>query len=72
MSFETAMGQLEEIIRGLENGQTDLENSINHYTRGTQLKTHCENTLAAAKLRVEKIIAQDGATVSVEPFDADE
>ena len=67
MSFEDALGALEEVVRNLEGGQVPLETSIDLYEKGEALRKHCESRLKAAELRVEKIVGTDGAT---EPFDA--
>ena len=40
MTFEEALAELEEIIRDLEGGNTDLNDAINAYERGTALKRH--------------------------------
>jgi exodeoxyribonuclease VII small subunit len=72
MSFEDAMRELESIVHRLEGGEIDLEASIDIYSRGTELKTHCEAKLRAAQSRVEKIVS-DGAgnATGTEPFDVD-
>ena len=44
-------------VAELESGQAPLERSIEMYERGAALKAHCEQRLAAARLRVEKIVA---------------
>lgn len=69
LSFEEAMGELEEIVRRLESGQSDLDKSINDYTRGTALKSHCQHKLADAKLKVEKIMKQADGSVVTESFE---
>jgi exodeoxyribonuclease VII small subunit len=56
LSFEQALAELERIVAELESGQAPLERSIQMYERGSALKAHCEERLAAARLRVEKII----------------
>ncbi len=62
LSFELALAELEKIVAQLESGQAPLEQSVALYERGAKLKTHCEACLAAAKLRVDKIIqGADGA-----------
>ena len=70
MSFEDALAALEEVVRKLEGGQVALEDSIDLYSRGAQLKRHCEAKLRAAQERVEKIvIAGDGESAAgTEPF----
>lgn len=67
MTFETALSELEQIVARLESGQAPLEDSIQMYERGAALKAHCEARLAAARLRVEKIVVGAGGAPSVEP-----
>jgi exodeoxyribonuclease VII small subunit len=56
LSFEQALAELEQIVGKLESGQAPLDDSIRLYERGAALKAHCETRLAAARLRVEKIV----------------
>jgi exodeoxyribonuclease VII small subunit len=61
LSFEQALKELEDIVRRLEAGDVDLENSIEIYGRGAALKRHCETKLKAAQERIEKIsLGPDG------------
>ena len=55
MSFEQAMAELDQVVAKLESGNAPLEQSIDLYTRGTQLKAHCETLLAGAQAKIEKI-----------------
>jgi exodeoxyribonuclease VII small subunit len=67
LSFEEAMRGLEEIVQRLEGGDVNLEDSIEIYTRGTQLKRHCEAKLRAAQERVDKIVADaEGAVKAIQ------
>ena len=67
MSFEDALGELEQIVRHLEAGQIRLDEAIQCYERGAQLKRHCEKKLNEAQQRVDRItIGPDGA-VTAEP-----
>jgi exodeoxyribonuclease VII small subunit len=66
LSFEAALKELEEIVTKLEQGEVDLEESIQFYERGQLLKAHCEAKLKAAEGRLEKIV---GAGKGVEPAD---
>lgn len=71
LSFEDALKQLEVIVRQLESGEVPLDESISLYARGDALKRQCEERLAAAKERIEKIsIGPDGAPKGTEPFAA--
>ena len=72
LSFEKALGELEEIVRALESGNAPLEESIEQYERGIALKTHCEEKLAEARLKIEKITLSPDGSVKTEPFDIKE
>lgn len=67
-NFEEALKELEAIVRKLEGGNQDLDASINDYVRGTELKTFCEQKLNDARMKVEKIMAQNGS-ITTQPFD---
>jgi exodeoxyribonuclease VII small subunit len=56
LSFEKALGELEEIVRKLESGSAELEASIALYERGAALKAHCEAKLKSAQEKIEKIV----------------
>ncbi|TPW34922.1 exodeoxyribonuclease VII small subunit [Oecophyllibacter saccharovorans] len=62
LSFEGALAELEQIVRGLESGQMPLEETISAYERGAALRRHCETRLEEAEMRVRAIVrngAQD-------------
>ena len=67
LTFEQALAELERIVAELESGQAPLERSIEMYERGSALKAHCESRLAAARLRVEKIIVGAQGAQGSEP-----
>lgn len=67
LTFEQALAELERIVDALEKGQAGLEESIDIYKRGADLKAHCEAKLQAARLRVEKITLSGGAPTGAEP-----
>ena len=61
LSFEKAMEELSEIVENLESGNIDLEKSIEYYTRGSHLKSHCQNKLDEAVLKLDEIkVLSDG------------
>ncbi|MEO0682766.1 MAG: exodeoxyribonuclease VII small subunit [Pseudomonadota bacterium] len=55
MSFEAAMAALEEVVTKLETGEASLEESIDLYARGAELRRHCEEKLKAAEMKVAQI-----------------
>src|SRR5437870_13845915 len=56
MSFEDALAELEQIVRRMEAGQVKLDEAIQCYERGAQLKSHCEHKLNEAQQRVDRIV----------------
>ena len=68
MSFEEALKELEEIVRGLESGSGQLDAAIDSYERGAALKKHCEAKLREAQAKIEKITGSNG-DISSEPAD---
>jgi len=71
LSFEKALSQLEDIVRQLEGGEKDLEESLEAYERGALLKAHCENKLKKAQLRVEKISLSTNGEPELSPVEVD-
>jgi len=69
ISFETAMQGLEDIIRQLEGGKVKLEDAVEAYEKGAKLRKICENKLADAKLKIEKIaFSDDGKPEKLQDF----
>ena len=69
MTFEEAIKALEEIVRRLEGGEVSLEESLAIYTRGTELKRHCEIKLTDAREKVDRIDLGPGGSVTARPLD---
>ncbi|MGB0921145.1 MAG: exodeoxyribonuclease VII small subunit [Alphaproteobacteria bacterium] len=70
LTFEAALGELEDIVSKLEAGTVDLEASIALYARGDALRAHCDAKLADATARIEKVVKK-GEGIATEPFDAE-
>lgn len=68
MTFETAMAELESIVSDLENGSIELEESIEKYQRGIQLKKHCDQKLKEANMKIDQIEIDKDGNVSEKPF----
>ncbi len=71
LTFEVALAELEEIVRGLESGSGDLDGAIEAYARGVQLKRHCEARLKDAQAKIDKIVKTTGGEIETEPLDAE-
>jgi exodeoxyribonuclease VII small subunit len=71
MSFEDALAELEQIVRRLEGGQVKLDDAIESYERGAQLKRHCETKLNEAQQRVDRIVVGPDGGLTAEPAKLD-
>jgi exodeoxyribonuclease VII small subunit len=71
MSFEEALAELEQIVRRLEGGQVKLDEAIQSYERGAQLKRHCETKLNEAQQRVDRIVIGPEGILGLEPAKLD-
>ena len=69
LSFEDALKELETMVQQLEQGKTKLDEAITAYERGALLKRHCEQKLAEAKMKVEKISFSADGSVTSQPAD---
>ena len=70
MSFEQAMGELDQVVSQLERGDVPLEQSISLYERGAELKKRCETKLKEAEEKVAAITFDgDGTTKGTTPVE---
>jgi exodeoxyribonuclease VII small subunit len=69
LSFEDALAELEQIVRGLESWQQKLEDAITAYERGSALRRHCESKLAEAETRVAAIVQHADGSLSTRPLE---
>ncbi len=65
LSFEEAMKDLQRIVEELENGNVELEKSIELFEQGAKLRIHCENKLKVAEKKISKISLEKDGEVSV-------
>ena len=67
LSFEDALGELERIVRQLEEGRAKLDDAIISYERGTALRRHCETKLREAQAKVDRITVAADGSIGAEP-----
>ena len=60
MKFEEKIKELEKTINELENGEIDLEESINKYTSAMKLVKECDEQLNNIEKHVSKIVLENG------------
>ena len=58
-TFETALQELEVIVKELESGNVDLDKAINKYTEAMKLAKFCSEKLNDATAKVNKILTED-------------
>lgn len=66
LSFETALENLEAIVKELESGNTSLDQAIEKYTEAMKLVKLCNDKLNSATERVNKILTENGELVNFE------
>ena len=72
--FESAIAELEKIVKQLEDGDLPLDTSLKLFERGVELSRYCHDQLGAAQKRIEVLTERgdlkDG-TALISPDDAD-
>lgn len=58
LSYEEALAELKGIVESLEDGQSQLEESMKLFERGQALVTHCGALLESAQLKVQKLAGE--------------
>jgi len=53
--FESAIAELEKIVKQLEDGELPLEQSLGLFERGVALSRYCHDQLGAAERRIEQL-----------------
>lgn len=51
--FESAIAELEKVVKQLEDGDLPLETSLALFERGVELSRYCHDQLGAAQKRIE-------------------
>lgn len=72
LSFEEALGELEALVRRLEEGKCPLDEAVKTFERGIILKNFCDNKLKTARLKVEQILESPDGIIKMEPFFTEE
>ena len=73
--YDQAIAEIDTIIAQLEDGQRSLDEEMRLYERAMRLARACDDLLAGAELRIEKLRANLGEGVSsftLEDFELDD
>ena len=66
--FESAVGELETIVKTLEGGEISLEQSLQLFERGVLLSRFCHTRLEDAERRVEILTEQGERQTAPNPL----
>ncbi len=67
--FEDAMGRLEEIVQGLEDGDLPLEGALKSFEEGMKLVKFCSHKLEEAEKKVTLLVEENDGNYSQVPFE---
>lgn len=68
LSFEDALTELDQIVRGLEGGTLKLDAAVQAFERGVRLRRHCEAKLAEVEARVEALVQRSDGSLTTRPL----
>ena len=69
ISFEQALKELETIVKNLEGGATNLDDSLGNYELGIKLVRRCNTLLDNAEKKVKKLARNEAGEVIEEDFE---
>ncbi len=66
IKFEDKMKELESLINELENGEIDLDDSIEKYTKAMKLIKECDTELKTVEKQISKLVTEENETEEFE------
>lgn len=69
LSFEAAIERLEGLVDRLEDGELELEKSLEVFELGVALSKQCASKLESAETKVEELVREGGKWLA-RPFDS--
>jgi exodeoxyribonuclease VII small subunit len=71
IDFEQSLSALETLVNRMEQGEMTLDESLQAFESGIALTRECQERLAAAELKVTRLIEEQG-NIRLEPFDSEQ
>ncbi len=68
MTFESALGRLEEIVRAMESGSAALDSSLALFEEGIGLVKFCTKALDTAEQKVKILQKDENGEMTEAPF----
>ncbi|QDT61663.1 Exodeoxyribonuclease 7 small subunit [Stieleria bergensis] len=70
LDFETALGEVQQVVHELEDGELDLTQSLARYEQGIAMLRHCHGMLKQAEAKITLLTEVDADSNPVtEPID---
>ena len=61
-NFEAGLGELEQLVTRMEEGELGLEESLRTFEQGVRLVKQCQQALAQAEQKIKVLVSADGET----------
>ncbi len=61
-NFEARLGELEQLVTRMEEGELGLEESLQTFEQGVRLVKQCQQALAQAEQKIKVLVSADGET----------
>jgi exodeoxyribonuclease VII small subunit len=71
-SFESALKELEGIVKQLESGEAKLEEALLLFERGIRLSRYCSQKLEEAEKKIELLVKDSRGEYTAIPFEPDD
>lgn len=71
VNFEKALGNLEQLVEEMEQGDLSMEEMLKRFEKGIALTTDCQQALQKAELKVKELVEKNGKLLEKD-FDLDE
>ena len=68
MTFESAIAELEQIVKYLENGNVPLDSSIEKFERGSMLVKFCNKKLDEAESKIKLLFKDKDGNIDEQDF----
>jgi exodeoxyribonuclease VII small subunit len=68
-TFEASLGELEAVVRQLENGDLPLDESLSVFEDGVKLSRECRERLASAERRIEVLMKDNDGNMVLSDLD---
>ena len=68
-TFESSLGELETVVRNLENGDLPLEESLKLFEDGVRLSRECRERLTSAERRIEVLMKDGDGNILLQDLD---